>query len=185
MNCIVAVLAIILAPFGLAGCATSSAAVKLSPPIVAGKPVSLDFILVNSTNALPGLAAETAQLQDALLSGLRETGVFANVNEIYTNAAPGGGIRIQAAIKQITRVSETARVWYGGFAGKAQVVVQVAVSDLATGKPIEVFEAEGHTGAFAKAGTTSEAIQKAAAGVVDEIARLNAQTAKQDLDSLY
>jgi hypothetical protein len=185
MKCRFFVFAAIVILLGPTGCATSPHPVALPAPVVFGKPASLDFVLVNTTATLPDLQGETTQLQDSILSGLRETGLFANVEVLNTNQVQSGGIEVFAAIKQITKVSDKARLWYGGLAGKAEVVVQVSVSDLATGKRIEIFDVEGHTGAFAKAGTTGEAVQKAASGVVSEIVRLNAQTAQNALDSLY
>jgi hypothetical protein len=117
-------------------------------------------------------------LRDSILSGLRETGLFPHVEEINTNGVTSG-IEILASIKQITRVTTNSRQWFGGLAGKAQVVVPVTVSDLRTGKPIDVFEVVGETGASARAGITDEAIQQAAAKVVAEIASLDSQAARE------
>lgn len=164
----------------LAGCATSSHPVKLMKPVKTGNPASLDFnfILVAATNSPPDLRAEASLLQDSILSGLRETGVYPDVEETNTNQF-ASGIKILAFIKHISKVSKESREWYGGLAGKADVVVQVTLSDLATGKPVELFEVEGQTGASARAGTTDEAIQQAAAKIVTEVGRLNSQAAQQ------
>jgi hypothetical protein len=165
----------------LAGCATSSPPpVQLMTPVVSGQPASMNFVLVTTTNTLPDLQAETGQLQDAILSGLRETELFNEVETTNSNQTPTAGIRIAAFIKQITKVSDNSRQWFGGFAGKAQVVVRVTITNLMTGKNIEVFEVAGQTGASAWAGTTSEAIQQAAAKIVDEIKRLNSEAAQRE-----
>ena len=182
MKCRFAAWAVIFLVSGLAGCASSPRANPLPPPVVVGKPASLDFILVNATNTLPGLQTETTELQDSIVSGLRETGLFANLDVTAPKEAPGGGIKILATIEQITKVSKNARVWYGGLAGKARVVVRVEISDLAAGTPIEEITVEGHTKAAAGAGLTDEAIQLAALQVVDEIKRLNVQKAQSDLE---
>jgi len=165
----------------LAGCATSSQhAVKLMEPVKANNLGSLDFsfILVTTTNPSPDLQPETRLLQDSILSGLRETGAYARVEDSNTNAV-SGGIKIVASIREITKVSASSRQWYGGLAGKAEVVVRVELSDLLTGKPVELFEVEGKTGASARAGTTDEAIEQAAAKVVAEVANLDSQAARQ------
>jgi hypothetical protein len=181
MKCGIAVLALALLMGGLAGCATPPHAAKAAAPATA-LPASFDFILVSATNAAPDSQAEAMQLQDAIVAGLRDSGLFANVDMNPPKELENGGIRISATIKQITRVSKSARIWYGGLAGKARVVVQAALTDLATGKPLETFEVEGHTGASSWAGITDEAIHLAAAQVVDEMKRLNAQAAKNALD---
>lgn len=145
-------------------------------PVIYGKPSSLEFILVTTTNTLPQVEKETSRFQDRLLSGLRMTALFNEVELANTNAA-AAGVKIQATIMQITKVTQSSRDWFGSFAGRARVVVRVAVADLMTGNPIEVFEVEGQTGATAWAGTTDEAIDRAADKAVEEIKRLNAESA--------
>ena len=165
----------------LAGCATSPHGANLPAPVKSDRLASLDFnfILVNTTCSSPDLEADTSLLKDSILSGLRETGLFPDVGDMATNGLAGGGIKIVASIKQITKVSDHSRVWFGGLAGHAEVVVQVNVSDLTTGRPVELFEADGSTGASAWAGTTKEAIQQAATKVAAEIANLDSQAAQQ------
>ena len=64
----------------------------------------------------------------------------------------------------------------GGLAGRARKVVQVTVTDLDYGNQIETFEAEGKSGKSAEAGTTDEAIQRAAEQVVAEMAEISSRT---------
>lgn len=184
MRCLFAIIGMILVVCVLAGCKSSSPTVNSPAPIKARSLASVDFsfILVNATNSSPDLQTETSLLRDFILSGLRETGQFANVEEINTNGATSG-IKILVSIKQITRVTKDSRDWFGGLAGRAQVLVPVTISDLGTGKPIEVFEVVGQSGASARAGTTDEAIQRAAATVVAEIGSLNSQAAQELLRS--
>ena len=176
-----AIFAVVAAHLSLAGCATSSQhAIQLMEPVKSNNLASLDFnfILVTTTTPSTDLQSETRLLQDSILSGLRETGAYARVEDSNTNAIPAG-IKISASIREITRVSAASREWYGGLAGKAEVVVRVELSDLLTGKPVELFEVEGKTGASARAGTTDEAIEQAAAKVVAEVANLDSQAARQ------
>ena len=162
----------------LAGCASSSGLVKNASPIATNKPVSLDFVLVETSSSLSDLEGGKRLLNDSIIRGLRETSFFASVsgNRADTNSA--SGIKIRADIKEINKVSDSARVWMGGLAGQARIVVQVAVTDLNSGNLIETFEAEGKSGDSARAGTTDEAIQRAAEQVVAEIVEIRSRTSQ-------
>ena len=166
--------AIWLVLIALAGCA-SQPAVQLARPVIMGKPVSMDTILVTAS-ARNGLTPETNGLSDAIYSGLNESRMFMHVTQDKAAPNAGDGIKIHAVIQQIKKVSDNAREWSGALAGRAWVLVQVTVSDLRSGRPIEVFEVMGESGQSAFAGTTNEAILRAAEQVVAEILKLNAQT---------
>lgn len=169
---------ILFALLNLAGCASSSGVVKKASPVLIRKPVSLDSILVESSSSLAGLETEARGLKDSISSGLNETGLFGRVRENQADIKPGDGIRIKAEIKSIKKVSDQKREWVGAWAGRARILVQVTVFDLSSGKPIESFEAEGQSGRSAFAGTTDEAIQRAAEQVVALVVKLNAQTSQ-------
>jgi ABC-type uncharacterized transport system auxiliary subunit len=162
----------------LAGCASSSGLVKNASPIATNKPVSLDFVLVETSSSLSDLEGGKRLLNDSIIRGLRETSFFASVsgNRADTNSA--SGIKIRADIKEINKVSDNARVWMGGLAGQARIVVQVTVTDLNSGNLIETFEAEGKSGKSARAGTTDDAIQRAAEQVVAEIVEIRSRTSQ-------
>lgn len=163
----------------LSGCAPSSGTVKKNPgPGLISQPVSLDFISLTTGSSLVGMETETGFLSDHIVSGLRETQLFPTVSANPVDAGVGSGIKVEIQIKAIKKVSDDSRAWFGTFAGQAQVVVQATISDLSSGHPIETFEAEGLSGKSAKAGTTDEALQRAAEQVVGEIVRLNARTAQ-------
>ena len=161
----------------LAGCTTSSGVIA-SAPVVTGRPVSLDSIVVTTTSSLADLAAEKTLLNDRIISGLRETGLFASVSADGAGTNSGNGIKVAVEIKAITKVSDDSRQWFGALAGQARIVVQVTVTDLSSGHQIETFNAEGKSGASARAGTTDEAIQRAAEQVTAEVVKLNAQTSQ-------
>ena len=160
----------------LAGCASSSGLVKNASPISTNKPVSLDFVLVETSSLLSDLEDGKRLLNDSIIRGLRETSFFASVsgNRADTNSA--SGIKIRADIKEIKKVSDNARVWMGGLAGQARIVVQVTVTDLNSGNLIETFEADGKSGNSARAGTTDDGIQRAAEQVVAEIVEIRSRT---------
>ena len=168
----------LLALLVLAGCASSSGLVKDASPIATNKPVSLDFVLVETSSSLSDLEGGKRLLNDSIIRGLRETSFFASVsgNRADTNSA--SGIKIRADIKEINKVSDNARVWMGGLAGQARIVVQVTVADLNSGNLIETFEAEGKSGKSARAGTTDDAIQRAADQVVAEIVEIRSRTSQ-------
>jgi hypothetical protein len=175
---IIAPVAALLTILGLGGCAYPSGRVVPARPALISKPVSMDNIQVSTSSDVGNAGAEVRSLNDAVLSGLRETGLFASVSEVdaSTNSIAQPGIRVQSTITAIKPISTASRDWFGGLAGQAKIVAQVTVSDVNSGKTIETFEAIGLSGSTAKAGTTLEAIQSAAAAIVAELARINSRT---------
>jgi hypothetical protein len=158
------------------GCASSSGVVTHAGPISTSKPVSLDFVLVETSSSLGDLENEKRLLNDQIITGLRETGFFGSVSGNQADKNADGGIKISVEIKEIHKVSDNARLWYGALAGQARIVVRVAVTDLNSGRQIETFEVEGKSGKTAMAGTTDEAIQRAAEQVVAEMVEINSRT---------
>ena len=167
-----------LALLVLAGC-VSSGRVHNASPITAPKPFDLDLIWVKTSSALPDLAAEKRMLNDALVSSLRESGLFREVSGDKTELGSGSGITIEAEIKEVRKISKDTRLWAGAMAGRARIRVQVRISDFNSGNQLETFEADGESSTgSALAGTTDEAIEQAAAGVVGQVLKINAQTAQ-------
>lgn len=170
---------ILLATLGfsfLAGCASPSSSLNNTGPLAITPTVSLDSIQVETTSTLPDLAHEKQVLSDAVISGLNETGLFANVGTPLTNTNSATPAVINADITQIKKVSTDARTWVGTWAGQAEIYVHVTVSQ--AGHQIETFEADGKSGKSAWAGTTDEAVRLAADQIVHEITRINSQTAQ-------
>ena len=158
-----------------AGCA-STPDFKPAPPLVTGKPVSMDVILVNAASSLNDVTNETVLLGDSIYSSLKETQLFTKVTQNKQDIGAENGVRLSTKITHIVKVSDNAREWRGALAGRAQAMVQVTLSDLPSGKPFEVFEVLGASGQSAFAGTTDEAIRDAAAKVTAEVLKLHAQT---------
>lgn len=175
MKCALKIAATFLVLLTLAGCASSSGVVRNASALSINNPVSLDFVSVETSSSLGGLDSEKRLLDDSVILGLKETGFFGSVggNAAETNA--GSGITIKVEITEIQKISDTARLWMGWLAGQARIVVQVTVADLNSGKQIERFEAEGASGKSAKAGTTDEAIQRAAEQVVAEMIEIRSR----------
>jgi hypothetical protein len=178
MKCGLILVVMLAALLNLAGCMSSPVVMTRPKPVLTSKTGSLDFILVTTTNSLPDVDTEKALLKTLIISGLKETQLFTSVSGDKADNLSGGGIRIEAVIKEINKVSEDARLWFGGLAGRARILIQVTIFDLSSGKPIESFEVEGQSGSSAKSGTTDEAIQQAAQQVVAEVKQLNSRSAQ-------
>jgi len=160
----------------LTGCA-SSGWVQHASPVAAGTPVSIDFALVETSSTVEGLEAEKHLLMELIVSNLRGHGIFDEVSADPAAAAAADGMKIKVVINEIRKVSHNQRVWAGAMAGRARIVVAVTVSDLNSGKPIETFEATGQSsGGSNLAGTTEEAIQRAAEQVVAQVIKISRQT---------
>lgn len=131
------------------------------------------------SSSLGDLETEKENLNDMIISGLNDSHMFKSVSGNKADASLGSGITIEADIKGIKRVSKDKRLWAGALAGRARISIQVTVFDLSSGHQIETFDAEGESsGGSALAGTTDEAVQRAADQVVREVIKLNALTAQ-------
>jgi hypothetical protein len=162
----------------LAGC-TSSGSVQRVSPLICNKPFDLDLILVKTTSSSSNLAAEEQMLNDAIASGLRDTHLFKNVSDNRADLGPGSGVIIEADIMKIRKIPKNKRLWEGALAGRARILVSVTISDLNTGKQMETFETAGQSsGGSALAGTTDEAIERAAEEVVNAVVKINSETAQ-------
>src|SRR5882757_1983164 len=161
----------------LISCA-SSGMVKKASPIVTSMPVSLDFALVETSSSLGDVGSESQFLNQSIITGLSEREIFGVVSGNKQEVSAGSGLKVEVEIKTIKKVSDNARVWAGGLAGRASILIHVTVSDLISGKQIEVFDVEGKSGKSAEAGTTNEAIQQAANQVVVEMVKISMQTSE-------
>jgi len=178
MNSAVRFTTLWLALLTLVGCA-STGRVHDASPLMAPKPFDLDLIWVKTSSAVPELKPETRMLNDAMVSGLRETRLFQAVSGDKAELGSGSGITLEARITEIRKISNGTRLWAGAMAGRARIRVQVRVSDFNSGHLLETFEADGESSTgSALAGTTDEAIDRAAAEVVGEVVKINARTAK-------
>jgi hypothetical protein len=177
MKCALEFAAALLVLLALAGCA-SSGVIRNATPLAATKPVSLDFVLVETSTSLGDLENEKRLLNNLVITGLKEAGFFGSVSGNKADVNPGPGIKISAEIMEIQKVSDNARLWMGPLAGRARIVVQVTVTDLNSGNQIETFEAEGKSGKSAAAGTTDEAIERAAEQVVAEMVEISSRTSQ-------
>jgi hypothetical protein len=168
--------AIVIALSALVGCA-SSGGIQHAGPIAIHTPVSIDFARVKTSSAIGDLEPEKHSLNELVISGLRARDVFGDVEGDELAAGGSGGMDIKIDIKEIKKISPGEREWAGALAGRARIMVGVTVSDLSSGKLIEIFDAVGESsGGSNLAGTTDEAIQRAAEQVVAQIIKISRQT---------
>jgi hypothetical protein len=171
------ILAVLLVAVALAGCATSSGTTMPAHPAMLRRPASMDAVIVATTSALTNLDRESRVFNDHVVSTLRQTDLFPDVNEAGDTNRPDSGIQVAIRITQLKPVSNDARVWFGGLAGQAMVAATVNICELDSGQLIETFAVEGKSGKSARAGTTDEALQCAAEQVASAVVRLNSQSA--------
>ena len=168
---------LLLVVLNLVGCVSSGSTHNASP--ITAKPFDLDLILVKCTSSLTDLEAEKQLLNDAIISDLRDSHLFKEVAADKADLGLGSGITINAQIMEIRKVSKNKRLWAGATAGRAKIRVHVTVADLNSGNQIETFEADGQSsGGSALAGTTDEAVERAAEEVVAQVLNINSRTAE-------
>jgi Domain of unknown function (DUF4410) len=160
------------------GCASSGTVTNISAAST-GVPISRDIAIVEATSALTDVEPQKSLLNALVISGLQQTQRFGRVSGNQIAIKPTSGIKVSADIKQVNAVSDVARVMVGAFAGQAQIVVQVTVSDLKSGNQIGTFEAEGKSSAgTAFAGTTDQAVQRVAEQIVAEVVKISTQASR-------
>jgi hypothetical protein len=133
---------------------------------------------VETSSSLVNSETEKMALNNAIISCLRERQIFAVVSPGTNDINPDSGVKIKTDIKQIKTVSDNARLWFGGLAGRAEILAQVTVTDLNSGRQIATFEAEGKSGKSARSGTTEEAIELAAEQISAEMVKISMQTSQ-------
>ena len=159
----------------LVGCA-SKALVKPATLSANGGSVSVDFVWVRTTTSVAAAETDRQFFHDTVITGLRETQLFGAVSGDQADGSGGDGLKVVADIKALKRVSTDARIWFGALAGRAQIAVQVTISDFRSGRLIRSFEVDAVSGESARAGTTDEAMQRAAQQIVAELVSLSRQT---------
>jgi hypothetical protein len=168
--------AILVVLLDLIGC-VSSGGIQHASPIAIHTPVSIDFARVETSSAIRDLEAEEHLLNELVISGLRGRDVFGDVEGNGPVAGASGGIDIKIDIKEIKKVSAGEREWAGALAGRARIMVVATVSDLSSGKLIGTFDVVGESsGGSNLAGTTDEAVQRAAEQVVAQVIKISSQT---------
>src|SRR5258706_14260 len=123
MKCVLNVAAMLLILSNLLGCASPSGAVRNASPISTGTPVSLDNVFVETSSSVGDGETERRLLNELIISGLKETEIFGNVSGKLADVGSGSGLKVRVEIREIKKVSESARVWAGALAGQARLLI--------------------------------------------------------------
>lgn len=153
----------------LAGCVSSGSADVRTPlsPTVA----RMRSAVVRVTSTVRNSEEATQELEGAIVEQLRQRRAF---ERVYSGiAAPDrrADVSVDARVVQFTGVSELARGLVGAFAGQAVIVADVELRGT-DGEVLGAAKVEGRSSAgTAFAGTTMQAVQRAAEQVADFVTR--------------
>lgn len=152
----------------LEGCASKGAITATTP--VTLKLSTYKTILFNTSSQVPGSSEEIVQLESMTIAKLREKGLFDKVVSGASSPDAQADLRLNAKIIQLKRVSSGARAMVGAMAGRAGIDVEVELFDVKESKSIGAFVAQGRSsGGSAFAGTTPQAVERAAEQIVEFI----------------
>ncbi len=150
----------------LGGCASTGSLHVITPTTV--KLADYKTLLFHASSQVPESGEEVIQLESITIAKLRENGLFDKV--VAGSASPDApaDLQLNAKIVELKKVGAGARVMLGALAGRAGIVVDVELIDMKAGKIIGAFKAEGKSsGGTVFAGTTSQAIERAAEQIVE------------------
>jgi hypothetical protein len=158
---------ILIAAILLSGCA-SSGSVRQTQEI-GTKLGTYRVVKIETTSAVPETTQELAQLESALTTTLRNVNMFEKVFPQAVSPEAAADLQVKANIATLRRVGAGSRVLLGALAGRAGVTIDVTLTEVASGKVVGSFTAEGKSsGGTVFAGTTPQAIDQA----VDQIIEL-------------
>ena len=160
------------AGFLVFGCASPSGSIqRLGParqsPVAGRSLVLLETRCENSANE-----AERRLLQALVGAGLQQSGRFSKIVST-ASAFPRPEMKVLVVIKDLKKVSDSARLLWGDLAGQAGIATEVQVDDLIDATRITSFQAFGKSSTgWDGAGTTDQALQKAAEQIVAELIKI-------------
>ena len=148
------------------------------PPSVPMNTNSYPVVVLDVKSDLADSKSETKTLETFLADKFAKKRIFDRV------ILPGMGgdlpehtVRVAVIIKNLRRVEPTDRMVAGAFAGSARVTALVEVTEIGTGKRLDIFEAEGvsamGTILTAYQGDTSHALESLADQVVERFEGLH------------
>jgi len=141
----------------LTGCASTSTVTGSVAPVS----VSTRDIAVTVETKAEDSGAEAQKLKELIISELSKNGWKINNN----------GLQLIATIKDITKVGRTARLIGGALAGRASVDVEVVLKNKEN-SVLNTFSVTGKSsGGTIFAGTTDQALEKAAGEIVSAITK--------------
>ncbi|MBI2344077.1 MAG: DUF4410 domain-containing protein [Deltaproteobacteria bacterium] len=147
------------------GCASSGRVVSASPMHVTSK--QYPTVAVSVTASEEKYAREAEHLAEALVIHLKRAQLFREVFLSHDANAKSSALLLQGNIGQVRRVSKTARILFGGLAGRSKIVITVQLTDARTRGSVGEFHVEGKSsGGTIFAGTTDQAAEKVVAEIV-------------------
>ena len=152
----------------LSGCASRGTIKETTPMSL--KLSTYKTMLFSTSSQIAGISEEIVQLEAVTIAKLREKGLFDKVISGLSSPDAQADLRLNAKIIQLKRVSSGARVMVGAMAGRAGIDVEVELFDVKESKNIGTFVTQGRSsGGTVFAGTTPQAIERAAEQIVEFI----------------
>ena len=138
---------------------------------------ALDDNLATYNTVVVSVKSKVAEDVDDQLDDLREE-TIARISKLklfdlvtFADGAQAnpGHLWIDISITQARKVGGASRFWLGMFAGKASMTTETKFIDAVTGDILGVYKIKGETGSTGSSGTTSQAVEKTADGIVKVI----------------
>ncbi len=155
---------ILILGFVISGCAASSM-------LVVHKPISVQLsnyknLVVNVDTVVANSDKERTFVETLLISKLKESGAFEKIYSEKIDSLNNADIKLDVIIKELKKVSNSARIMVGALAGRGKITADIKLSDVKENNIISEATVEGITsGGSVMAGTTEQAIDK----LVEEI----------------
>lgn len=150
------------------GCAATTRQTVLQPLTVSLK--SAAHIVVDVASNGPVTAAEAESFASQVVAKLDATGKFSDVAR-KGSMIGSEDLLVKCEVSDIRRVTTAARALVGAMAGRASMDVHVTLIEPASGKTVGEANVSGvSSGGTIFAGTTEQAIEKAAEAVADYVA---------------
>ena len=167
---ILLIAALIVLHIVLAGCTASHKMVSLQPSESDLRSYSAVVLSVES-NVADDVQKEMTDLERLAVAKIKALNIFQSVQLGNGERAPAGTLIVKASISKIRKVSGTSRFMTGAFAGRASMTVDITFSDSVTKESIGSYSITGQSGGTGVSGGTSDAVNKAAEGIADLLAK--------------
>ncbi|MBU1045249.1 MAG: DUF4410 domain-containing protein [Candidatus Omnitrophica bacterium] len=155
---------IILIPL-IAGCSTPSNSLKVDYSDISklSSAGNLEVVVICKAKTAE---KEIVKIGDAVVSQLKNIGVFKNVYGVQSNGRMTSDLRLEVTITALKPVSKSARFLIGALAGQGKIEARIDLLDLAAKRQVVWANVSGSTSTgSALAGTTEEAIDQLAAAI--------------------
>jgi len=154
----------------LAGCTASRKTVSIEPSESDLRSYSAVVLSVES-NVTDDVHKEMTDLERLAVAKIKALNIFQSVQLGNGEGAPARTLIVKTSISKMRKVSGKSRFMVGAFAGRASMIVDVTLSDAVTKESIGSYSITGQSGGTGVSGGTSDAIDKAAEGIADLLAK--------------